>query len=117
MPARRFVKLLAWLCLAAIVVLSLVKPSLRPVTALPHNLEHAGIFALAGLAVGLSGPLAAERAAAEGLRRRDRACPALYAEASRAVDGGTPDAVARQLVHDPEKWKPVFGKRSCTIER
>ena len=56
MPARRFVKLLAWLCLAAIVVLSLVKPSLRPVTALPHNLEHAGIFALAGLAVGLGYP-------------------------------------------------------------
>jgi len=56
MTARRSVKLLAWLCLAAIVVLSLVTPSLRPVTALPHNLEHAGIFLAAGLAVGLGYP-------------------------------------------------------------
>jgi VanZ like protein len=56
MTARRSVKLLAWLCLAAIVALSLVKPSLRPVTVLPHNLEHAAIFAIAGLAVGLGYP-------------------------------------------------------------
>lgn len=45
-----------WIFLAAIVFLSLASPSLRPVTMLPHNLEHAGIFALAGLAVGLGYP-------------------------------------------------------------
>lgn len=45
-----------WIFLVAIVFLSLVSPSLRPVTILPHNLEHAGIFALAGLAVGLGYP-------------------------------------------------------------
>ena len=37
-------------------MLSLVAPSLRPVTFLPHNLEHAAIFALAGLAIGLGYP-------------------------------------------------------------
>ena len=56
MTARRLIQLLAWLCLAAIVILSLVKPSLRPVTILPHDVEHAAIFALAGLAVGLGYP-------------------------------------------------------------
>src|SRR5690349_12902474 len=45
-----------WTFLLAIVFLSLVSPSMRPVTALPHNLEHAGIFALAGLAFGLGYP-------------------------------------------------------------
>jgi len=45
-----------WIFLVAIVFLSLVSPALRPVTILPHNLEHAGIFALAGLAVGLGYP-------------------------------------------------------------
>jgi len=56
MTARRSLQLFAWLCIAAIVALSLVKPSLRPVTALPHNLEHAGIFAIAGLAFGFGYP-------------------------------------------------------------
>ena len=46
-----------WIVLTAIVFLSLVSPSLRPVTILPHNLEHAGIFVLAGFAVGLGYPL------------------------------------------------------------
>lgn len=53
---RRLFQILAWLCLAAIGVLSLVAPSLRPVTFLPHGLEHAAIFALAGLAIGLGYP-------------------------------------------------------------
>lgn len=52
----RLFRICAWLCLAAIGVLSLVAPSLRPVTFLPHNFEHAAIFALAGLAVGLGYP-------------------------------------------------------------
>jgi hypothetical protein len=46
----------AWLSLAAIGVLSLVAPSLRPVTVLPHDAEHVAIFALAGLAIGLGYP-------------------------------------------------------------
>jgi len=33
-----------------------VSPSLRPVTMLPHNLEHLAIFALTGLALGLGYP-------------------------------------------------------------
>ena len=52
----RLFRTCAWLCLAAIGVLSLVAPSLRPVTFLPHSFEHAAIFALAGLAVGLGYP-------------------------------------------------------------
>jgi len=45
-----------WLCLAAIGALSLVAPSMRPVTFLPHSFEHVAIFALAGLALGLGYP-------------------------------------------------------------
>ena len=56
MTGQKVLRLAAWLCFAAIVVLSLVSPGLRPVTLLPHSLEHAAIFALAGLAVGLGYP-------------------------------------------------------------
>jgi VanZ family protein len=45
----------AWLIVAAIVVLSLVKPSLRPVL-LSHNLEHALVFAGAGFAAAIAYP-------------------------------------------------------------
>ena len=45
-----------WLCLAAIGVLSVVAPSLRPVTFLPHSFEHVAIFLAAGLAIGLGYP-------------------------------------------------------------
>ena len=53
MTSRRLFRLIAWACVAAIVILSLVSPSLRPVTRLPHNLEHLAIFAITGLALGL----------------------------------------------------------------
>jgi VanZ family protein len=56
MTGRGLFQIFAWFSVAAIGVLSLVAPSLRPVTALPHNLEHAAIFALAGLLVGLGYP-------------------------------------------------------------
>ncbi len=56
MTAQKIFQIAAWFCFAAIVVLSLVSPTLRPVTFLPHNFEHAAIFALAGLAVGLGYP-------------------------------------------------------------
>ena len=52
----RLFQVSAWLCLAAIGVLSLVAPSLRPVTFLPHEFEHAAIFSIAGLAIGLGYP-------------------------------------------------------------
>ena len=56
MTPRRLLQLFAWACIATIAVLSLVAPAWRPVTVLPHSLEHAAIFALAGLAAGLGYP-------------------------------------------------------------
>jgi VanZ family protein len=56
MTSQRLFRIVAWVCVAAIVVLSLVSPSLRPVTRLPHNLEHLAIFAITGLALGLGYP-------------------------------------------------------------
>jgi VanZ family protein len=44
----------AWFALAAIVVLSLVPPSARPTTFIPHKIEHAGIFLVDGLAFGIA---------------------------------------------------------------
>ena len=52
----RLFRLFAWICIAAIGILSLVAPSLRPVTFLPHDLEHAAIFAIAGALSGLGYP-------------------------------------------------------------
>jgi len=56
MTPRRLFRILAWLCLATIGALSVVAPSMRPVTFLPHNFEHVAIFSLAGLAIGLGYP-------------------------------------------------------------
>jgi len=56
MTARRLFQAAGWLLVATIVVLSLVAPSLRPVTFVPHNLEHAAVFAIAGFALGLGYP-------------------------------------------------------------
>ena len=56
MMPRRLFRILAWLCLATIGALSVVAPSMRPVTFLPHNFEHVAIFSLAGLAIGLGYP-------------------------------------------------------------
>ena len=44
---------LAWTLVATIVILSLVPPSLRPVTGAPREFEHLAIFASCGLAFGL----------------------------------------------------------------
>src|SRR5215475_2174540 len=43
-------RIVAWLALAVIIVLSLVPPSGRPTTFVPHKLEHAGIFFMDGVA-------------------------------------------------------------------
>jgi VanZ family protein len=48
------IRIIAWLLAAAIVVLSLVPPGLRPTTPAPHDLEHLAIFAALGFAFGLS---------------------------------------------------------------
>jgi VanZ family protein len=56
MTTRRLFQVIAWACVAGIVFLSLVSPSLRPVTKLPHNLEHLAIFIITGLALGLGYP-------------------------------------------------------------
>jgi VanZ family protein len=39
----------AWILMTAIVLLTIVPPSLRPITPAPHNVEHAAAFLLAGL--------------------------------------------------------------------
>lgn len=46
-------RIVAWLLGFAIVVLSLVPPTLRPETAAPHNFEHFAIFFATGAAFGL----------------------------------------------------------------
>ncbi len=56
MTAQKAFRIAAWLCLAAIAALSLVSPRLRPVTILPHDIEHVLIFALAGFAMALGYP-------------------------------------------------------------
>jgi VanZ family protein len=40
--------------MAAIVLLTIVPPSLRPITPAPHNVEHAAVFLLDGLALGFA---------------------------------------------------------------
>jgi len=56
-PASRTVtRLLAWLLLAAIVALTLVPPGWRPVTGVPHKLEHFATFVVAGGAFALAYP-------------------------------------------------------------
>ncbi len=49
----RFFRALGWILVAAILALSVVPPSLRPMTSIPHNLEHFAIFALCGYSFGL----------------------------------------------------------------
>jgi VanZ family protein len=48
-----FCRAVAWGLAGLITLLSLVPPTLRPETGLPHNLEHFGIFGAAGLAFGV----------------------------------------------------------------
>jgi hypothetical protein len=46
-------RIAAWSLAAAIVILSLVPPAMRPETSAPHNLEHLTIYAATGFAFGL----------------------------------------------------------------
>jgi hypothetical protein len=56
-PVRRIIIILAriagWLLISAITVLSLVPPGLRPETPVPHDFEHAVIFAATGFVFGV----------------------------------------------------------------
>jgi VanZ family protein len=48
----RGTRILAWLLLAVIVVLTLAPPGFRPQTPVSHTIEHAGIFLVTGIALG-----------------------------------------------------------------
>jgi VanZ family protein len=48
-----FTRAIAWSLAAAIIVLSIVPPRLRPETVLPHGLEHFAIFCAMGAAFSL----------------------------------------------------------------
>src|ERR1700716_1158332 len=56
MTTRRLFQFAGWACVIAIAALSLVAPSLRPVTILPHDVEHAAIFGITGFTLGLGYP-------------------------------------------------------------
>ena len=56
MTTCRLFQFAGWACVVAIAALSLVAPSLRPVTILPHDVEHAAIFAITGFTLGLGYP-------------------------------------------------------------
>jgi hypothetical protein len=50
---RRIAQATSWILLFSIAALSVVPPDLRPVTILPHDMEHAALYFLAGCAFGL----------------------------------------------------------------
>ena len=49
----KFARIVAWVLTAAIVILSLVPPTLRPETSAPHSVEHFAIYVATGFAFGL----------------------------------------------------------------
>jgi VanZ family protein len=51
--ALRAARIAAWILATAIVILSLVPPTLRPGTSAPHGLEHFIIYAATGFTFGL----------------------------------------------------------------
>jgi VanZ family protein len=53
---KKICRAAAWLLALAIVVLSLVPPSYRPITEASHNLEHLAIFLATGFAFGVAYP-------------------------------------------------------------
>jgi VanZ family protein len=50
---RRIAQATSWILLFSIAALSVVPPDLRPVTILPHDMEHAALYFLAGCEFGL----------------------------------------------------------------
>jgi VanZ family protein len=55
--STNFLRAVAWALLIGIVVMTIVPPSLRVGTGAPHNVGHAGIFVITGLAFGLANEL------------------------------------------------------------
>ena len=53
MTSTVFGRVIAWSLLIAIVVMTVVPASLRVVTGTPHNVEHALVFLVTGIAFGL----------------------------------------------------------------
>jgi len=51
---RRIAQAASWILLFSIVALSVVPVDLRPITILPHSVEHAAIFFLAGCFFGIA---------------------------------------------------------------
>ena len=49
----KLARIAAWVLTAAIVILSLVPPTLRPETSAPHSIEHFAIYVATGFAFGL----------------------------------------------------------------
>jgi VanZ family protein len=49
----KLARIAAWVLTAAIIILSLVPPGLRPETSAPHSVEHLTIYAATGFAFGL----------------------------------------------------------------
>jgi VanZ family protein len=54
MVARKLSRVAAWSAASAIVVLTVVPPSLRPTTDAPHDVEHAVAFLILGILFGLA---------------------------------------------------------------
>jgi VanZ family protein len=54
MTMQNLARAAAWFMLAAIILLSVVPPGLRPVTRVPHTVEHASIFLFDGLVFGIA---------------------------------------------------------------
>jgi VanZ family protein len=50
---RRLSRVAAWFLIAIITVLSFIPPGYRPVTPVPHNVEHLSIFLPTGLVLGV----------------------------------------------------------------
>jgi VanZ family protein len=50
---RRLSRVAVWFLIAIITVLSFIPPGYRPVTPVPHNVEHLSIFLPTGLALGV----------------------------------------------------------------
>jgi len=51
---RRLAQTISWILLLGIAALSFVPPTLRPITCLPHIVEHAALYFITGCAFGLS---------------------------------------------------------------
>jgi VanZ family protein len=54
MLVQNISRAVAWFILSAIVVLTVVPPGLRPSTFVPHKIEHAAIFLMAGTSFGMA---------------------------------------------------------------